>query len=60
MGVEEVEWRERELRKLSKQELAQMHINNGGLLRLSEYMKWTKDELVAEVLFDEVPFDQGS
>jgi len=43
----------RELRKLSKRQIAQMHIDNGGCMLLSEYMKWTKDELIAEVLEDQ-------
>ena len=43
----------RELRQLPKKQIAQMHIDNGGLMLLSEYMKWTKDELIAEVLEDQ-------
>jgi hypothetical protein len=44
---------DRELRKLPKKQIAQMHIDNGGCMLMSEYMKWTKDELIAEVLEDQ-------
>jgi nucleoid-associated protein YejK len=44
---------EQELRKLPKGTLAEMHKANGGLMLLSEYRRWSKDELVSAVLEDE-------
>lgn len=45
--------RTRELNKLPKATLAQMHAGNGGLMGLATYMQWRKDELVTAVLEDE-------
>lgn len=42
-----------QLEKMTKRELAEMHVRNGGLMGLSTYLKWTKDELVSTVLTDE-------
>ena len=43
----------KELARLPKSTLAQMHKANGGLMPLVTYQKWTKDELVATILEDE-------
>jgi hypothetical protein len=43
----------KQLAKLPKAQLAQMHAANGGLMGLATYMKWTKDELVDAVAQDE-------
>jgi hypothetical protein len=45
--------RERELQKLRKPQLVQMHVRNGGLMGVETYMKWTKQELINAVLEDE-------
>lgn len=45
--------RTRELNKLPKAKLAQMHASNGGLMGLATYMQWRKDELVTALLEDE-------
>jgi hypothetical protein len=42
-----------EISKMTKRELAVMHIQNGGLLGLANYMKWSHDELVNAVILDE-------
>lgn len=41
------------LRMLTKRDLAERHIRNGGLMRMSEYMKWTVAELVNANLEDD-------
>ena len=41
------------LNKLSKYELAAMHVRNGGLMGLPTYLKWTKDELISVILEDQ-------
>ena len=43
----------KELAKMPKWQLANMHVANGGLMGLATYMKWTKDELVDAVARDE-------
>lgn len=43
----------RELARMTKSVLARMHKQNGGLMPLADYLKWTKDELVNAVLEDE-------
>ena len=43
----------KELAKLPKWQLAQMHKSNGGLMPLADYQKWTKDELLSAVIEDE-------
>lgn len=45
--------RTKELNKLPKAQLAQMHADNGGLMGLATYMQWRKDELVTALLEDE-------
>jgi len=45
--------RYRELARLPKQQLAVMHVRNGGLMGLAVYLKWGKDELIAAVIEDE-------
>ena len=45
--------RYKELAKLPKAQLAQMHAANGGLMGLAVYQKWTKDELLRAVIEDE-------
>lgn len=45
--------RYQELNKLSKHQLAQMHVTRGGLMGLSTYLKWTKDEIIAEIMYHE-------
>lgn len=45
--------RTRELSRMPKNVLAHMHKQNGGLMPLATYQKWTKDELVNTVLEDE-------
>jgi hypothetical protein len=45
--------RAKELRKLPKPTLVQMHLNNGGLMGRAVYMKWKREELVTEILEDE-------
>lgn len=42
-----------ELSKMTKRQLAEMHVANGGLMGLSTYLKWTKDELISTILTDE-------
>lgn len=42
-----------ELSKMTKAQLAQMHVNYGGLMGFANYVKWSKDELVNTVLQDE-------
>jgi hypothetical protein len=42
-----------QLSKMSKDQLAQMHAANGGLMGVQTYRKWTKDELVKAVLEDQ-------
>ena len=43
----------KELARLPKWQLAQMHKANGGLMGLAVYQKWTKDELLRAVIEDE-------
>ena len=43
----------KELARMPKGQLAQMHKTNGGLMPLSTYQKWTKDELLSAVIEDE-------
>lgn len=43
----------KELAKLPKWQLAQMHKSNGGLMPLATYQKWSKDELLNAVIEDE-------
>ena len=43
----------KELAKLPKWQLAQMHTANGGLMGLAVYQKWSKDELLRAVIEDE-------
>lgn len=45
--------RTRELSRVPKNVLASMHKQNGGLMPLATYRKWTKAELVNEILEDE-------
>lgn len=45
--------RYKELNKLPKDELARMHVANGGLMGYATYMKWRKDELISIILEDE-------
>ena len=42
-----------QLSKMSKDQLAQMHAANGGLMGVQTYRKWTKDELVNIILEDQ-------
>jgi hypothetical protein len=42
-----------QLSKMSKDQLAQMHAANGGLMGVQTYRKWTKDELIKAVLEDQ-------
>ena len=39
-----------ELSKLSKLQLAALHVQQGGLMGVSTYMQWRKDELVNIIL----------
>lgn len=43
----------RELSRMTKRELAQMHAANVGLMSMADYLKWTKDELIRAVCEDE-------
>lgn len=45
--------RAKELNKLPKAKLAQMHASNGGLMGVATYLTWRKDELVTALLEDE-------
>lgn len=45
-----------QLDKMTKRQLAEMHVANGGLMGLATYLKWSKDELVNTVLQDEALF----
>lgn len=45
--------RYRQLHRMTKWELASRHIRNGGLLSMREYMAWSKEDLIKEVMFDE-------
>jgi len=45
--------RAKELNRMSKRELAAMHVQYGGLLGFLTYAKWSKDELVNTILQDE-------
>lgn len=42
-----------ELKKMSKERLARIHMRNGGLMGFDAYMNWTKEELISEILEDE-------
>lgn len=42
----------KELSKLSKAQLIDRHIANGGLMGRAEYARWTKDELLSAVIED--------
>ncbi len=42
-----------QLYKMTKDQLARMHVANGGLMGYATYRKWTKDELVNAILEDE-------
>lgn len=46
--------RRRELERMSKSELAQLHASNGALMGLKTYMKWHKEELIHEILLHEL------
>jgi hypothetical protein len=39
--------------RMDKRFLATKHKNNGGLLTVAEYMKWTKDELINTLIEDD-------
>jgi hypothetical protein len=39
------------LSKMTKSQLALMHVANGGLMGYATYMKWTKEELINEILY---------
>lgn len=43
----------KELAKLPKWQLVNMHVASGGLMGAATYAKWTKDELVNAVAGDE-------
>lgn len=43
----------REISRMTKRELAMLHVRNGGLMGLSVYLKWTKDELINAIISDE-------
>lgn len=43
----------KELQRMSKFVLANMHIARGGLMPLADYLRWTHDELVTAVIDDE-------
>ncbi len=45
--------RVKELNKMSKVTLAEMHIKNGGLMGLATYKSWRKEELISVILEDE-------
>lgn len=45
--------RERELTRLPKRVLADMHVRHGGQMGRAVYLQWRKDELVRAVLEDE-------
>jgi len=45
--------RERELRRMAKDQLARLHASRGGLMGVAVYKKWTKDELITAVLENE-------
>ena len=47
------EQRRKALEKTPKYQLASMHAANGGLMGVTTYLQWTKDELVNAVLEDE-------
>jgi hypothetical protein len=38
--------------KMSKTQLAQMHVDNGGLMGFAHYKTWSHDELVNAVIID--------
>jgi hypothetical protein len=46
--------RRQELERLSKLTLAKMHADNGGIMGVGTYKKWTKEELINTVLDDEL------
>ena len=45
--------RYKQLAKLPKWQLVNMHVANGGLMGRGTYAKWTKEELINVVLEDE-------
>jgi hypothetical protein len=38
--------------KMTKSQLAQMHVDNGGLMGFAHYKTWSHDELVNAVIID--------
>ena len=57
-----IEWngkRAQERSKMTKSQLASMHVTNGGLMGLNTYLKWSKDELVNVILSDEDAWRYG-
>lgn len=51
-----------QLAKMTKRQLAEMHVANGGLMGLATYLQWTKDELISTILTDEsyIGLEKGS
>ena len=47
------EYRRNELMRMAKIILVEMHIANGGLMGANVYKKWTKEELVNEIMHHE-------
>jgi len=45
--------RVRQLQALGKPALARIHVDNGGLMGLATYLRWSKDELIAAIIEDE-------
>lgn len=43
----------REISQMPKTTLARMHLANGGLMPLADYLRWSHDELVKAVIEDE-------
>lgn len=43
----------KEISRMHKDKLARMHKYNGGLMPLSDYLRWSHDELVNAVIEDE-------
>lgn len=42
--------RSAQLQKLTKREIAQIHIDQGGQMTLNTYLTWLKEELVDSVI----------